>query len=420
MHLRLALFCIAASLAPLQRHTTPAVQTVPAQKTTASGKKRKVYLAGLIFCLALLLMVLSPKKALAQTDDLNASLGERIEFVQNNDAVSVSLQVTIFQPEGPGPFPIAVINHGKDPGDSHHQPRYRPVAAAREFLKRGYAVVVPMLRGFAGSSGALVDHGCNTRANGDAQTDDLEAVVKWLATQSWADTRQMIMTGQSFGGLVAIAYSQYADPGFKLFVNFAGGLKYSRDCKWETMLLDAFQSYGKISHIPSLWFYGENDSYFPPQPVAAAFQAFEISGGNGEMVAYGPFGSDAHGMFADVDGIDIWLDRVLVKMKQQGLPVEVKLERYGRVGREPAATGYAEILDMAALKLANSGSVEAYGAFLKKRFPRAFVIAPRTGGQMYTWGGDDPVARALEACKKANGETCLLYAADDVVAWKMQ
>ena len=356
---------------------------------------------------------------MTQTENLNAWLGERIEFVKKGVGLSVGLQVTVFQPEGAGPFPVVVINHGKERGDSHSQVRYRPITAAREFLQRGYAVVVPMLQGFAGSGGSFMDHGCNTEANGDAQTEDLGAVVDWLKTQHWADTSRMVMTGQSFGGLVTIAYSQYADPGFKLFVNFAGGLRYALDCKWETRLLEAFESYGRTSRAPSLWFYGENDSYFPPQPVSIAFQAFEKAGGNGEMVAYGPFGVDAHAMFGDVDGADIWLDRVLLRMKRQGLPVEINLAQYGRVGVRPVASGYAQITDINALGLANASSQNAYGVFLQKRFPRAFVIAPKAQNQTYSWGGDNPVSRALEVCEKTNGETCLLYAVDDTVTWQM-
>lgn len=359
--------------------------------------------------------------AQAQAENVNTALGERIELVINDrGAAVVGLQVTVFQPEGPGPFPVVIINHGKDIGNTRFQARYRPVAATREFLKRGYAIVVPMLQGFAGSGGTLVEHGCNTKANGEAQTEDLAAVVRWLRLQRWADTSRMMMTGQSYGGLTTIAYSQNPDPGFKLFVNFAGGLKNSGECPWEARLGEAFQSYGKKSKTLSVWFYGQNDSYFPPQTITPAFEAFEASGGNGEMVAFGPFGADAHGMFANVDGVDVWLDKVLLRMKAQGLPVEITLPRYGLAFGAPLATGYAEIADLIALKRASAGSENAYTAFLGKRRPRAFVIALKAGKQSYAWGGDNPVARALEVCEKANGETCVLYAVDDTVAWQQR
>ena len=364
------------------------------------------------------LPVLWYEPAQAQNIDVNAALGERIERVKNDKFVPVSLQVTVFQPAGPGPFPVAFINHGKDVGNNHLQARNRVIGATREFLKRGYVVIAPMRQGFAGSGGAAVGEGCNIEGNGEAQAEDIVAVVRWLGTQSWADTTRMLMAGQSHGGLATMAYSQSPGPGFKLFVNFAGGLKYKTGCQWELALMQAFQSYGKKSKVASVWFYGENDSYFPPNVIAPAFKAFVESGGNGEMVAYGPFSVDSHAMFSSADGLDIWLDKVLLKMKQVGLPVEVVLPHYGRVVAAPPATGYSGVADIEALKRANAGSESAYRIFLKKRLPRAFAIAPKAGKQNYAWGGDAPMERSLAACEKSNNESCVLYAVDDIVVWK--
>ena len=354
----------------------------------------------------------------AQTPGLNATLGERIEFLKNESFLPVSLQVTVFQPDGPGPFPVVLLNHGKDGGNAHLQNRNRAVNATREFLKRGYAVVAPMRQGFAGSGGAAVGDGCNIQGNGEAQAKDVATVVKWIETQPWADTSRMLMAGQSHGGLTTMAYSQNPHPGFKLFVNFAGGLKHTSGCQWELALRDAFGGYGKNSKITSIWFYGENDSYFPPPVIAPAFKAFTESGGPGEMVAYGPFGVDAHAMFGSADGLDVWLDKVLLKMRSAGLPVDIVSQRYEKTPDALAASGYAELGDMAALKLVNPGSENSYRVFLKKRKPRAFAIAPKAGRQNYNWGGDNPALLAMAACEKANNETCVLYAVDDAVVWR--
>lgn len=315
------------------------------------------------FILGLLLLLFLP--AQAQSEALNRALGERIEFVQTGGPASVTLQVTVFQPDGPGPFPVAIINHGKDIGNPRMQARNRPIAATRQFLARGYAVVAPMLHGFAGSGGTLVQHGCDTRANGEAPTQDLAAVIKWLQTQTWADTDNMLMAGQSYGGLATMAYSQDPDPGVKLFINFAGGVRYADDCDWEKNLREAFKSYGQKSQAPSVWFYGENDSYFPPRVIKPAFQAFEDAGGKGEMVAYGPFGKDAHAMFANVDGVEVWLDKVLQTMKHRGLPIKVILPRYGRTDVGPAPTGHADadVDDFKSLRQVDALAGKAYSAF---------------------------------------------------------
>lgn len=354
----------------------------------------------------------------SQTIEVNPALGERIEFVKNDKFFPVNLQITVFQPQGPGPFPVVVLNHGKAAGNNHLQARNRAIPATREFLKRGYVVVAPMRQGFAGSGGAAIGEGCNIEGNGQAQSEDVTSIVKWLGSQSWADTDRMVMAGQSHGGLTTMAYSQDPHPGFKLFVNFAGGLKYTTGCQWEPALRDAYAHYGKNSKVTSIWFYGENDSYFPPQVIAPAFNAFKDAGGNGEMVAYGPFGVDAHAMFGSADGLDIWLEKVLAKMLSAGLPTDVIAPQYGRTDGAPPATDYASISDIAALKLANAGSETAYKTFLGKRLPRAFAIAPKAGKQNYSWGGDNPIRSASAACAKANNETCVLYAVDDAVVWE--
>ena len=381
-----------------------------------SIRHRQVFKAAARVLMSLLVTLQLP--ALAQNIELNASLGERIEKVKNDKFMAVSLQVTVFQPVGSGPFPVVVLNHGKETGNNHLQPRNRVINATREFLKRGYVVVAPMRQGFAGSGGTAVGEGCNIEGNGEAQAEDIAAVVRWLGTQSWADTSRMLMAGQSHGGLATMAYSQNPAPGFKLFLNFAGGLKYATGCQWELALRDAFQSYGKTSKTASMWFYGENDSFFPPNVIAPAFKAFLDAGGNGEMVAYGPFGVDAHSMFSSMDGLEIWLDKVLLKMAQVGLPVAVVLPQYGRVVGAPAGTTFAKVSDVDALKRVNASSESAYRIFLSKRLPRAFAIAPTAGKQNYAWGGDAPMERALTACQKANSESCVLYAVDDAVVWK--
>ncbi|RBL66574.1 hypothetical protein C3E98_036785, partial [Pseudomonas sp. MWU13-2625] len=86
---------------------------------------------------------------------------------------SVTLEATLFKPNGPGPFPLVVFNHGKNTGDLHLQPRSRPLAFAREFVRRGYAVIAPNRQGFAGSDGTYQQEGCNVGKNGLAQAADV-------------------------------------------------------------------------------------------------------------------------------------------------------------------------------------------------------------------------------------------------------
>ena len=125
---------------------------------------------------------------LVQAQDPIAGLGESIVAIKNNRLFAVNLETTIFKPEGEGPFPVVIINHGKSFGNNRLQGRERAIFVTRQFLQRGYAVILPMRQGFSKSGGAAVGEGCNIAGNGEAQADDIQAVMKWVVQQPWADS----------------------------------------------------------------------------------------------------------------------------------------------------------------------------------------------------------------------------------------
>lgn len=346
-------------------------------------------------------------------------LGESIVFIKNDRLFPVDLETTVFRPEGPGPFPVVIINHGKDTGNNHLQPRARYLPATREFLQRGYAVVLPMRQGFSKSGGAAVGEGCNIAGNGDAQANEVRPVVAWIEKQSWADASRMVMLGQSHGGLATLAYAQKPHPGIKLIVNFAGGLKFTSNCQWALALKDAFASYGAHTTVPSLWFYGENDSYFPPDVIGPAHQAYVKAGGPAELVAFGPFGRDAHSMFGSYDGLPIWWQTVQGKLSSVGLPTAIVYPQYGRIKRmaSPAPSGFAAVQDLNKVPHLRQTGRDGYRTFLEKTSPRAFALAPN-GAWGWANGGDDPLQRALDNCNRNGKGNCHLYAVDEQTVWK--
>ena len=291
-----------------------------------------------IAALALALAAALPSRAAPEVP-VDPAYGETVVAIKNGRLLPVDLETTLFRPPGDGPFPVVVINHGKEGGNNRLQARSRPMAAVRPFLQRGYAVVVPMRQGFSNSGGRAVGEGCNIAGNGDAQADDVRAVVAWLAQQPWADTGRMVMLGQSHGGLTTLAYARDPHPGFKLFVNFAGGLKWTDgNCDWKQSLVDAFARYGAATRVPSLWFYGANDSYFPPEVITPAHAAYVAAGGPAELVAYAAFESDAHRMFGRNSGLVIWWRKVADRLAAEGLPTRVV---YPQFAAAPASAASA-------------------------------------------------------------------------------
>jgi len=231
-----------------------------------------------------------------------------------------TFETTLFLPDGIGPFPVVVINHGKALGNTRFQERYRPLLATSFFLQRGYAVVVPMRGGFSKSTGSYIDGGCNIESNGLVQAEDVKAVLDYIVQQPWADSERMLMMGSSHGGWTSLAFGTLNYSGVRGLVNFAGGLRQPNCSAWEHGLARAAASYGQKTKIPSLWFYGDNDSYFSPYTYKGMYSRYTAAGGQAKLVAFGIFERDAHNMFESYAGQSIWEPEMIRFLESLGLP----------------------------------------------------------------------------------------------------
>jgi len=309
-----------------------------------------------------------------------------------------------------------LINHGKDPGRPSQQARDRFYHMATAFVKRGYAVLVPMRQGFAASTGRYVDHGCDMRANGYTQADDVRATLDFARTLPWIDSTQIVVAGQSYGGLATMALGTEALPGVRGLINFAGGLRDdSNGCDWRGALETAFADYGAHNKIPSLWMYGANDSLFGPELAGRLYAAFEGAGGKATLVEFPAFKRDSHGMLASRDGEKVWMADTERFLKQVGMPTEILYD----FAQPPAPqkTDFAVLDDIAAVPFLSEAGRKAYREYLTKMSPRAFALSP--GGQWcWTEEGEDPDARALATCSAKSEQPCSLYSVDDNVVWR--
>lgn len=355
----------------------------------------------------------------AAAQDLDSRLREQVLQVPAAGFTAPELEVTVYRPPGDGPHPVVVINHGRAPGPSKLQPRYRPVLAAREFVQRGWAVVVPMRQGFAGSGGGEISGGCNVRSNGEQQAVSVRRTLDWLATQPWADLSRHIVLGQSAGGLTTLAYGTAPHPATKLLVNFAGGLRQEGCLGWQRNLVAAYADYGAATRLPSLWFYGDNDSFFAPEVWREGHRRYVAAGGAAELVAFGAFGSDAHALFGSRAGLAVWVPPLMARLDALGLPTAV-LHRFDGPADIPAppASGFARVDEAERVPLRSERAREGYARWLAAEAPKAFAVQPDTGAWGSAWGGERPNARALANCARhARGQACKLYAVDDTVVW---
>ena len=277
------------------------------------------------WCLVLFLLTpLSPVAA------QQIALPVEVIFIPKKTLIfTLELETTVYKPPGPGPFPLVIINHGKASGPPGLQPRYTPGWAARYFIERGYVVFVPMRTGFSKSTGGYVGGGCNIESNGLVQAEDVAATVAYAHTMNYVDSMQTLIVGQSHGGWTTLAYgAAQPDVSVKGLVNFAGGLRQEDCIGWRLNLAKAAANYAEKTQIPSLWFYGDNDSFFSKQVYTEMFERYSKVNPRAQLVAYGMFGQDSHGLFSSKDGRAIWEPHLEKFIAQIGLPTKVVYPQY--------------------------------------------------------------------------------------------
>ncbi|WP_145613365.1 alpha/beta hydrolase family protein [Nitrospirillum amazonense] len=341
---------------------------------------------------------------------------EQVLMVPGDPERPAQLQVTLLLPDGPGPFPLAIMNHGsaKRRQSPKDMPRYSASLAAYYFLSRGYAVLLPMMRGFAGSGGRIQTHGCNLAGTAVEDAKDILAAAVALTDNQAIDLHRIVVAGQSFGGWNSLAFAAFNPPGVKAVINFAGGM-VEGDCdRGRESLAKGAAQLGALTHIPSIWFYGDNDSLFPPTTWRLMHERYTEAGGNARLVDVGTFMDDSHQLLSYTEGLAIWVPQVDAFLSEQGLPSQNLHPEYLPTPFPPAS-GYAAATDVDAVPYLNDKGRELYRQFLTKPLPRAFILAPHGFSGAFDQGFD-PIARGLDACRKVT-EGCQLYAVDNDVVW---
>ncbi len=346
---------------------------------------------------------------------LAGNLNEGIVRIPVDAAGTITLEATIYKPDGNGPFPLIIFNHGKIEGDPRAQPRSRPLSFAREFVRRGYVVVAPNREGFAGSGGTYRQEGCDIEKNGMAQADDVKATIDYASRLPYVDASHIVVAGTSHGGLTTIAYGVEAAPGVRGLINFSGGLRQDACAGWQDNLTHAFEQYGDAVRIPSLWVYGDNDSVWTPALTRRMYAAYVEHGAHAKMVDFGDYKNDAHRLVVDRDGVRVWWPAVDAFLERIGMPTHVQYQVQGPAMPQPS--GYASVDAVNAVPYVDAAGREAYRKFLSQYPTRAFAVSS-SGAWSWAEGGDDPMSVALANCRKENSNApCRLYAVDNQVVW---
>ena len=132
----------------------------------------------------------------------------------------------VFKPDGAGPFPTLIWNHGSEQNPSGG-PQFDSVAAI--FVPAGYAVVAPVRRGQGGSEGDYIQDRIQAEFSGSGpaaaeqlmvelmeseQLGDQLAGLAFAKTLPFVDSTRLVVAGCSYGGIQTLLAAERG-AGFK-------------------------------------------------------------------------------------------------------------------------------------------------------------------------------------------------------------
>lgn len=226
----------------------------------------------------------------------------------------LKLEAYLYVPEGKGPFPLVVYNHGSAvPGQERDE--WAAPYVARMLVPAGYALLVPERRGYGKSEGRLFaeeigqDRGPRFVERQRAEAGDVNAAVEYVLARAGhaLDAKRVVIMGWSFGGIVT-TLAAGANPRYAgVMVQAPGALNWDRSAEMRTALTHAASTF----RVPVSCTVAENDATTESaQGICAAANA---GGARAAFKVYPPFTSGkerpgnppGHALFGPF-GVSVW------------------------------------------------------------------------------------------------------------------
>ena len=244
-----------------------------------------------------------------------------------------TIATTILRPEGRGPFGAIVLNHGVAlTAEARQRESAALLMPAAELLAaRGFAVIMPLRRGFGATGGRFAEDagscGSPDYLRGEAAAaDDIMAAYDFARRLPYVDSSRMILAGQSAGGVAALFAAGTRKPeGLVAVLAFAagrGGDPVSHPgvpCAVEP-LAKVFADLGRQVRVPVLFHYAANDLYFNSSTSQLWFERFNAGGAPAQYVLQPPFSAKGHYIFSDGAGARYWVPAVESFLRKYAVP----------------------------------------------------------------------------------------------------
>ena len=217
----------------------------------------------------------------------------------------LTLHGFIYRPQGNGPFPVILYNHG-----SEQNPGTKPALGAF-FSSKGYVFFVPHRRGHGrspydsfveslraqGAGGAIALH--------ETHLEDQLAGLSYLKTLSEVDSQRIAVAGCSYGGIqtvLAVEANAEQKLGLRAAIDFAGGAMSWRSFSLRDRMIRAVSK----ADIPVLFIQAENDYDLGPSKTLAG--ELERLSKPHNLLIFPPYGNtreEGHGVFC-TQATNIW------------------------------------------------------------------------------------------------------------------
>jgi dienelactone hydrolase len=241
----------------------------------------------------------------------------------------IRLEATLYKPEGAGPFPVMIFNHGSSGGPipSTYTEKARGLGAYA--TSRGMALLIPMRRGRGQSEGANKEEPSPCTVEAARQglryaSEALAAVYDYLRQQDWIAIDKVVLAGHSRGGMLASVYAAQ-HPGSAIgVINFSGGWK-DDNCGPTDVNTVLFSEAGAGPKVPNLFLYARGDGFYSDHSMQTYADVFKAAGGNVMFELFEVEKINGHQLFHRAmplwqNSVDQFLENLLLtKLGQQHL-----------------------------------------------------------------------------------------------------
>jgi dienelactone hydrolase len=237
---------------------------------------------------------------------------------------TLTLHGSLYRPQGAGPFPAVLYNHGSAGGMLSVQ---AADALGPVFAKRGWVFLMPYRRGQGLSSdagpyigdeidaaeksgGPRAAAATTVRLLEHEHLDDQLSALAWLKQLPYVRKDSIAVAGTSFGGIETVFGAERGS--YCAAIDSAGAAMMWADTP---ELQDALKRSVRNARVPIFFFQAENDFDLTPSRVLSA--EMNAAGKPAQIKIYPPYGSSKQqGHTLGYFGASIWSDDVFRFLEQ--------------------------------------------------------------------------------------------------------